>query len=57
MSRKALVWRAGNSLVVTLPKSLTEYTGIKEGTVLIANLKMTKCLFGWELTGKRKVGA
>lgn len=57
MSRKAKVWRAGNSLVVTLPKSLLEYTGIHEGSVLIANLTVTKGGFGYLLKGKLKVGA
>jgi len=39
MEFPARVWRKGSSLVVTIPKNIAEYYGIREGDTVLLEIK------------------
>lgn len=41
MEFPARVWRKGLSLVITIPKNIVEYYGIREGDILLVEIKKT----------------
>lgn len=39
MEFPARVWRKGSSLVITIPKNIAEYLGLKQGDIVIIEIK------------------
>lgn len=39
MEFPARVWRKGSSLVITIPKNIAEYMGLKEGDTIIVEIR------------------
>jgi len=39
MEFPARVWRKGSSLVITIPKNIAEYHDIREGDILLVEVK------------------
>lgn len=39
MEFPARVWRKGSSLVITIPKNIAEYMGLREGDTIIVEIR------------------